>query len=187
MTFKKNNTQIETERLILRKPELSDAESIAKNANDIEVSKWLLVVPNPYTLKDAISWIKSFDDPKEGYSFTIELKSEKCIIGGMGLHKIDLEKKRADVGYWIGSNYHRKGYGSEALAAIIDFAFNKLELKVLEAGVFEGNPSSGKMLEKFGFKIVGESKTVTCKADGRRVQDIPYKLFKKDYRFQKTV
>lgn len=174
--------KLETERLILRKPRLSDAESIAKNIDNLEISKWLLAVPHPYKLNDAVWWINEHKKKDQDYSFCIELKSEKGIIGGMGLSKVDLEKGKADVGYWLGVDYHRKGYASEALTAILDLALNKLELKVIEAGVFKGNPSSGKLLEKFGFKRIGStSKAVRCKADGKIKYDQLYRLLREDY------
>ena len=165
----------------------SDANSIVQNVGNLEVSKWLLVVPYPYTRKDALFWIKhskkrSNKKPQTNYVFGIELKSEKAIIGAIGLHKVDRYQGYAEVGYWLGKNYHGKSYGSEALKAVIDFSFNKLKLRRLEAGVFTGNPSSGKLLEKFGFKQEGlKVKARRSKADGQIKDEIFYGLIRENY------
>lgn len=176
--------KIETNKLILRPLKISDAKDILENVNNMNVSKWLLLVPYPYNLKDAKNWIKmtqiEWKKKKiESYGFAIELKKEKKIIGALGL-KVKRGYK-ASVGYWIGEKYWRKGYGSEALNSIIKFAFDKLKLKRLEAGVFSGNPSSGKLLEKYGFKKEGYArKSELCKADGKVKDEILYGLLKDD-------
>jgi RimJ/RimL family protein N-acetyltransferase len=177
-----------TKRLILRPLKKTDAKDIVANANNLNVSKWLLVVPYPYKLKDAKKWIKSTQKDwrkrkKEGYSFGIELKSEKKIIGGIGLHKVKKDHGIADVGYWLGQRYWKQGYGSEGLKALIDFAFNKLKLRRLGAGVFVGNPSSGKLLEKYGFKHEGcRRQHLKCKADNKIKDENIYGLLRKEYK-----
>jgi len=180
--------KLTTKRLILRPLKNSDAKSIAENINDIDVTKWLLVVPYPYKLKDAKDWVKHNKEKwkkrkKEDYTFGIEFKEEKKIIGGIGIHKIDKFQGKADVGYWLGKKYWNKGYGSEALKAILDFAFRKLKLRRIEAGVFVGNPSSGRLLEKFGAKREGlKSKACGCKADNKIKDEYFYGLLKEEYK-----
>lgn len=177
--------KIETERLILRPMQLSDAKSVAENISDLEVTKWLLVVPYPYSVKDAKEFIKRTQKKWKvaninDYSFGIELKEEKRVIGGIGLREVDTFQGTGDVGYWLGKKYHGKGYGSEALRAVIDLAFKKLKLRRLEAGVFKENPSSGKLLEKFGFKIEGfKPQSRRCKADGKIKDEYLYGLLRK--------
>jgi RimJ/RimL family protein N-acetyltransferase len=178
--------KIETRRLILRPLRLSDAEDIVKNINNLNVSKWLLVIRYPYLLKDAKNWIKSTQKKWkkkkiESYEFGIELKSERKIIGAIGLNI--KRNYKATVGYWIGEKYWRKRYGSEALGKIIQFAFKKLKLKRLEAEVFVGNPSSGKLLEKFGFKKEGYAKKLEiCKADGKVKDGIRYGILEENFK-----
>ncbi len=180
--------KLTTKRLILRPLKNSDAKSIAENINDLEVTKWLLVVPYPYKLKDAKEWVKHNKEKwkkrkKEDYTFGIELKEEKIIIGGIGIHKIDKFQGKAKVGYWLGRKNWNKGYGSEALKAILDFAFKKLKLRRIEAGVFVGNPSSGRLLEKFGGKREGlKRKSCKCKADKKIKNEYIMGLLKGEYK-----
>lgn len=179
--------KITTERLILRRLKDSDDKDIVKNVNNLNVSKWLLVVPCPYKLKDAKEWIKKNKEywTKKlvtDYVFGIELKEEEKIIGTIGLHHVDRYQGNAEVGYWLGERYWKKGYGSEALKALINFAFKRLKLRRLEVGVFSQNLSSGKLLEKFGFVKEGIRKeSRRSKADGKIHNEIMYGLLKKDY------
>jgi RimJ/RimL family protein N-acetyltransferase len=175
-----------TKRLILRRVEVKDVKSIIENINNLNVSKWLLVVPYPYKMKDAKWWInhvKKEKKDKKSYNFGIELKAEKKIIGGISLDKVDKRQGTASTGYWLGENYWKKGYGSEALKAVFNFAFNKLKLRRIEAEVFEGNPSSGKLLEKYGFKKEGvKRENNVCKADKKVKNAICYGLLKREYK-----
>ena len=182
--------KIITPRLILRPAELKDSEDIIKNINNLNVSKWLLVVPYPYKKKDALEWIKrerekSAKKPKEKYGFVIELKSEHKVIGGIGINHLDSYQGTATIGYWLGESYWRQGYGSEALKSILYFGFKKLKLRRLEAGVFVGNPSSGKLLEKYGFKREGiKRKALRSKSDGKIYDEIIYSILSSEYKFK---
>jgi RimJ/RimL family protein N-acetyltransferase len=186
--YSKKNLRIETERLILRQPSIADISDIVRNLRDLNVSKWLLVVPYPYTQKDAIWYINHCKEklkkkPQSDYSYWIELKESGEVIGGIGLSGIKLDQGTGTVGYWLGVNHHQRGYGSEALEAVIDLAFNQLKLRRLEAGVLVGNPSSGVLLEKYGFKLEGlKRKAVVPKATGKIVDEHIYGLLREEYK-----
>ncbi len=180
---------LETERLILRGvgDKRSDLTDLVEGCNNLEVSQWLLVLPYPYKRKDAQSWAehcqKNYRKRKnDSYEFAIELKEKRKLIGGMGLSKVKLDQGTATLGYWLNAKYHRKGYGSEALKAILDFAFQELKLRRVEASVYVGNPSSGRLLKKFGAKQEGlKRKAKVCKADGKIKDEITYGLLKEEY------
>ena len=180
--------KIETERLILRNWATRDQKDIVENINNLRVSQWLLVVPYPYKMKDAIWWmnnckVKAKEKPRKDYSFAIELREEARVIGGISIGKIDEFQGVGTLGYWLGENYWRNGYGSEALEKVLDFAFRKLKLRRLEAAVFEGNPSSGKLLEKYGFVQEGyKRKFARSKATGKIHNEFIYGLLREEWR-----
>lgn len=168
-----DNVKLETKRLILREWNKKDIDDLIEGLNNVEVSKWLAYIPYPYTKKEASRWIEfCVDNAKKGqernsYDFAIELKSEKKVIGGVSINKIKYSQGTAGGGIWLNAKYHGKGYGTEAFSKRIDFAFNQLKLRRLENGFFEGNSSSQKMQEKFGYKIEGiRRKAFVCMADG---------------------
>jgi len=183
----KDLSMLETERLLLSYPSKDAIPDIIKNLNDLDVSKWLAVVPYPYTEVHADWYInyareKRLARPRDAYEYWVKLKSTEETIGGVGLSKINQEKKSGTIGYWLGSAHHRRGYGSEFLGKILDVAFKELYLESIDASVMYGNPSSGKLLEKFGAKSLGEVfKTHFCKATGLEQNIFEYTLTKKDY------
>jgi ribosomal-protein-alanine N-acetyltransferase len=186
--YSQKNSRIETERLILRRPSKGDISDIVRNLSDLEVTKWLLVVPYPYTEKDALWYVehckeKLKNKPRADYNYWIELKESGEVIGGIGLASIKQDQGTGVLGYWLGASHHQKGYGSEALGAILDLAFQKLNLRRLEAGVFAGNPSSGRLLEKYGAKLEGHKRQAAIsKATGKIMDEDIYGLLRSEYK-----
>ena len=86
--------QLETKRLILRKPQISDWKDLVEGMGEYDVAKMLLKIPYPYKKKDAEEYLIRLvnrwkQKPQEDYTFFIELKSEKKIIGAIGIHRVD--------------------------------------------------------------------------------------------------
>jgi [ribosomal protein S5]-alanine N-acetyltransferase len=180
--------KLETERLVLRPIKKSDKKSLIGNINNLSVSKWLLAVPYPYTEKDADWWInhckeKSRKKPRKGYSFAVELKSEKRLIGGFGLDHIDYEQGTADLGYWLGEKYWRKGYAREGISKIIDFAFEELGLRRLVIPAFSENKGSNGLAKALGFTYEGTLReTAVCKATGKIHSENVWSLLKREWK-----
>jgi RimJ/RimL family protein N-acetyltransferase len=179
--------KIETKRLILRGLTKGDIGSLVKNINNLEVSKWLLAVPYPYTRADAEWWINHCREnekerPRKSYNFGIELKNRKGIIGGVGLSSIDLTTRTADIGYWLSQDYWRQGIVGEANTALLDYAFGVLGLEKVRIPLFEGNQGSEGMAKYLGGRSKGfAEKRVTCKATGRPHREKIYWIAKKDW------
>lgn len=177
--------QLETKRLILRKPKLSDWKDIAEGIGNYDVSKMLTNVPYPYGKSDAIKWIaKSIKEwGKKSYPFFIELKSEKKVIGCMDIHHIDNQFKIGSTGSWINKKYWRNGYITEAKIVANDFAFNKLKLKRLNSNIFSDNLASNATQQKMGYKFEGKRrKCVGSKASGKIHDENMYGLLKEDWK-----
>ena len=119
----------------------------------------------------------------DSYEFAIELKSEKKVIGGLSLNKINNFQGTAGGGIWLNKKYHNKGYGSEAFAERLKFAFNKLKLRRVETGFLKGNKSSFKMLKRMGYKLEGmKREAFRCKADGKIKDEYIMGLLKADWK-----
>tara|TARA_Y100000310_G_scaffold345697_1_gene468458 strand:+ start:6404 stop:6937 length:534 start_codon:yes stop_codon:yes gene_type:complete len=163
---------IETERLLLRDLKSTDVESLVRNLNDLNVSGNLLVVPHPYTEKDAIDFVahcagNARKDPRTAYNFGIESKIDGKLIGGIGLNHLDWDERTAHIGYYLGTEFQRKGFMSEAAGALIKYAFNELDLKELEAPIFVGNEASQALARSLGFELAERrEKEATSKATG---------------------
>ena len=77
-------------------------------------------------------------------------------IGTLSLHDISWIDRKGEIGYMIGSKEHwGMGIATEAIGLVTDYAFNRLNLNKVSAGVVDGNIGSSKALEKNGFKKYG--------------------------------
>jgi ribosomal-protein-alanine N-acetyltransferase len=136
----------------LRAPELSDAESLAKYANDRNV--WINLrdhMPHPYTVADATHWLESIARQEPRTSFIIDLDGEA--IGGIGLVVgTDIERCSAEVGYWLGAVHWGRGIATMALVRICRYAFEDLGLLRVFAVPIVWNPASLRVLDKAGFE-----------------------------------
>lgn len=161
---------LKTKRLVLRPIRDSDAKDIVKQISNLKISKWLLVVPYPYTMKDAKIWVakckkNAKKHPITDYNFVISLKGRH--IGDINLRKVDRFQGTAELGYWLSEDYWRQGYMSEAAKKVLELA-KKLKLRRVQAGVFRGNKASAGLLKSLGFKCEGcLRKVARCRATGK--------------------
>lgn len=144
---------LQTERLLLRHISKADAEDIFVFRSDSEVMRY---IPRPVakSIEDVyplVALLDEFLDKGERVNWGIELKETKKIVGMIGFVNIKPEHFRAEVGYVLASQYHRKGIMFEALEAIVAYGFDKLNLHSVEAIVDADNEASNKLLLKFGF------------------------------------
>lgn len=151
---------IETERLILRPFELSDSKSVQELAGDSRIAETTLNIPHPYEDGMAETWINTHKDNLNSgkiITYAIEKKDTKELIGAIGL-VINKIHKKAELAYWIGVPYWRKGYCTEASKSIIAFGFEELNLNRIYALAMEINAGSWKVMEKVGMKYEGTRK-----------------------------
>jgi len=89
-----------------------------------------------------------------GIRWGIALKGKTEIIGTIGFNNYT-KQHRANIGYDLQKDYWNNGYISEALKAVINYGFEKLEINRIEAEVMPGNIYSEKALNRLGFKREG--------------------------------
>ena len=150
------NTLIETERLILRPFELTDAPDVYRLATNKDINRYTLDSP-VVDKEDAIELItKVFhaDYAKHGYGrLAVIHKADNLLIGFCGL-KFLPEYEKADIGYRFFPEYWGKGYATESSLAAIDYGRNVLKLEGIFGLVFPDNIASAKVLEKLGLNYV---------------------------------
>lgn len=148
---------MESERIFLRPFVIGDVEEVFAVCRDFNVTKYL-PLPYPYTLDMAKSWISSQEENKDKrLEFAVILKSNNKLIGSIGLG-IENTDRHGEVGYWISPDYWGKGYATEALKLLIDFAFKKLKFHKIYAKHYVENPASGKVMQNCGMSLVGTLK-----------------------------
>ncbi|ANC77312.1 alanine acetyltransferase [Fictibacillus phosphorivorans] len=123
-----------------------------------------------YSLDGQARRITEMEERKEkglGYSFGIFLQDTQELIGQIGLFKIERgPAQKGMVGYSLDKVHNGKGYMTQALSLLIDFAFHELKLHRIEAEVMPQNMGSIHLLLKAGFHKEGISKK-NVKINGR--------------------
>ena len=142
---------LETKRLTLRAPRLEDAKRVATLANERRIAENTARIPHPYKMSDAESFIGGANKAGGEAVFLITLR-DKTTIGACG---IVTQEQTPELGYWLGVPYWGNGYATEALHAVIDYAFTDLAHEALQAGSRVTNPASRRVLEMCGFQWTG--------------------------------
>ncbi len=143
---------LETKRLALRVPRLEDAKTVAMLANDRRIAENTARIPHPYKKVDAESFIAGVNKTDSEAMFLITLRGNARVIGACG---VVMQDETPELGYWLGVAHWGKGYATEALHAVIDYAFTDLEHASLQSGARVTNPASRRVLEKCGFQWTG--------------------------------
>ena len=97
-------------------------------------------------------------DWKEGRGapFFVVRKEGQLLIGACNINNIRRGvMQSADIGYWIGAPYVRRGYARQAIRRVVAFAFKELDLNRIEAAVQPQNTASRQLLEEIGFQYEG--------------------------------
>ncbi len=138
--------QMETKRLVLRKPCADDAESIMKIRNSEFVLQYNAIVP--YSLEKTA---QQLERDKESM-LILEKKEDGSVIGAAFILEDDLRYKvnAYTLSYYLAQEESRKGYMSEAISAIIKWIFAH-GAEVISARSFSENTASKALLEKLGF------------------------------------
>ena len=142
---------LETKRLALRAPRLGDAKTVATLANDRRIAENTARIPHPYKMSDAEGFIAGAMKAGEAV-FLITLR-DKTVLGACGI--MFQHEPTPELGYWLGVPHWGNGYATEALHALIDYAFTDLGHDALQAGARVTNPASRRVLEKCGFQWTG--------------------------------
>lgn len=89
------------------------------------------------------------------FQWGIERKEDERVIGTTTLFKLDAANGRCEIGYCLGSAYWKMGYMGEALPAAVEFAFDRLRMRRIEADVDPRNENSLRILARLGFREEG--------------------------------
>ena len=149
--------ELETERLILKKIEMKNANDMFAYASLSEVTKYLLWSPhlNIEETKGYIEYIQREYRRGNYADWGINLKSTGVFIGTIGFADIDTKNNRGEIGYVLNPAYQGQGYMTEALQAVLKVAFAYLGLRRVQARIMAGNVASERLAERVGFKYEG--------------------------------
>jgi len=144
-------TEISTDKLLLKSVELSDLQNMYNLRTNPQVAKYIQrdINKNLQDIRQFIELVR-----KNNFYFTINTIDPCEFIGTITLWNIDRSTNYAEIGYELLPQFQGKGLMSEAVKAILDYAFYEAGFKYIEAYTHRENIASKKLLERAGFKLV---------------------------------
>lgn len=151
---------LEGKNIYFKQLNTEDAQAVHDYASDKDVKKfigWNLMK----SLEETTEFVKTMISREEADTHlyaSVALKATDEVIGTVMLFNFDKIANKAEVGYVFHKNHWGKGYGSESLSLVSNYAFECLKLHKLHATVTDANIGSAKILEKNGFNLEGNLK-----------------------------
>jgi RimJ/RimL family protein N-acetyltransferase len=150
----------DTERLTIRAPRVEDAQEITEAVNESlpELRPWMPWAKELLTLDFQIArqrqvmaqWITREELVLHAY-----LKGTSTLVTGSGLHRIDWQAGKFEIGYWVRSKYLGQGFVTEAVKGITAFAFKHLHANRVEIRCDAHNIRSVAVAKRCGFLLEG--------------------------------
>lgn len=174
---------IESERLLLRQFSYSDADHMLTNwISDPEVQK--LISEPIYQTKDEVhlllnKWIGSYDN-SDYYRWAVIEKDSNICIGQLAIYLVDNKNHFCEIEYALGQKFHRKGYATEAVKRLLEFAFNEIGFNKVQVSHKEGNAASQGVILKNQFTYEGTLRDYFF-MDNKYVSRLFYSMLKSEY------
>ena len=149
---------IETSRLLLREIRMEDIlEYYEQLFGDGDVCRYLLFDPHQDISESMASIEKTLARYEEGrcYRWGIALREDDRLIGIIELLRFDEETNTCSFAYMLSCDSWNQGYGTEALSAVIRFAFEKMDIDRILVDHMSPNGASGAVMRKAGMTHIG--------------------------------
>ena len=182
--------KLQGENVYLSPASLNDVDTFAVWMNDFQVTDYTGRSSMVYSYELEKNWVNE-QLLKDSYFMVIVREDNNEVIGTISLEQINSVDRTATLGIMIGKDENRnKGYGTEAIRLILDFAFNYLNLNSVFLTYLECNARARKCYDKVGFKEIGrrrKCKFVNGKYYDQIMMDILAEEFKVEYIKNKNV
>ena len=171
---------IQGKNVVLRAISMKDANLLMELINDAETEKMLGGSSFPVSLEGQEKWISAQTGRIDVLRCIVALKENEEGIGTVILSDIDTKNGVAQVHIKMDKQRGRgKGYGSDALNTIVNYAFGEMRLNCIYADVLEYNTVSQKLFEKCGFHRDGVLRSRVFKG-GRYINVVSFSRLKED-------
>lgn len=148
---------ITTERLVLRRSHADDAEAISAYRSDPEVHRyqgWERTDHEGVHEEIAAMAERSPGDPGGWVQLSVEQRDTGQLVGDVGLSPDESEAGVIKIGYTMDPAFQGRGYATEAVAALVDYAFDALRAETVRAFASAENLPSIRVAEKVGLRLM---------------------------------
>ncbi|MGD9886674.1 MAG: GNAT family N-acetyltransferase [Bacilli bacterium] len=174
---------LETKRLRLRQMVMMDAFAMFHNwANDPQVTKYLTWNPHQ-SIETTQEIIKSWSEQYASslfFHWAIVYCPTHELVGNISLFKVDPQLKTGELGYCMSAKYWNCGIMSEAVWAVLSFAFNTVGFNEIEARHDINNPASGRVMQKNKMTKIGNVITFS-KKESKDIELCVYRIKKEEF------
>ena len=165
-----------TDRLLIRKPLPRDGKAVyqAMLASLTELKEWMPWAHREQTEEDVEANMREAHAKfltREDLRLHIFKKETGEFIGSSGLHRINWDIPKFEIGYWIDTRHSGRGYITEAAEAITNFAFTELKAKRVEIRCDFKNNKSWAIPDRLGFTLEGILRNDGISADSKELRD----------------
>lgn len=147
---------INTKRLILREPKMSDLNDVFEFCGDSASTKYVNWEPHRNKSETAayIKYLRKeiLNCNPQNYTWFVWHKEDKKVVATVSLVELDTSGKIATIGYTFSKRYQHKGLAAESVSAVIKYLFGEREVERVQAQVLPLNTPSINLLERVGMK-----------------------------------
>ncbi|MGI3212123.1 GNAT family N-acetyltransferase [Roseovarius tibetensis] len=180
--------RIETERLTLRPPVMGDfLDWTGLRSDSVDfLARWEPAWASDHLSRKGFSnrvyWAQRSISSGSALPLFLIRREDEALIGAITLDHIRRGPAQSGtLGYWIGQPHARQGYMREAIAGVVHYAYDRLDLSRIEAACLPENHASRGVLEKCGFKYEGVAQSY-LQINGRWRTHVLYAALRPDRR-----
>lgn len=153
--------RFESERLIIRAPMRGDGqalnEAVRESAAELRPwMPWAQTIPTVDETEANVRRARLKFLERSDLRLMLVHRETGQLVGSSGLHRIDWQARRFEIGYWVRTSWAGQGYITEAVDAITGFAVRELLANRIEIRCDSRNARSAKVAQRLGFKLEGE-------------------------------
>lgn len=174
---------LHTERLLLRQFRYTDdADMLTNWISDVDIQR--MISEPVYSTKEEVKnlldqYIASYERP-DYYRWVIVEKASGSCIGQIAIFLVNNANHFGEIEYALGKQFHRKGYATEAVKAILDFGFNEVNFHKIQVCHKAGNIASQGVIRKCNFTYEGTLRDYFY-MNGKYVDRLYYSMLKDEY------
>ncbi|TBL70439.1 GNAT family N-acetyltransferase [Paenibacillus thalictri] len=161
----------ESERLLLRAPLWGDGKALYEAVTESieQLRPWMPWAEHLPTVDESESNVRrarlNFLERKDLRLHLIHKETGR-FVGCSGLHRMNWQSRKFEIGYWVSTSFSQQGYITEAVSAITEYAKTELQAARIEIRCDARNLRSARVAERLGFTLEGVLRSDACAVDG---------------------